>query len=802
LASHESVCNYIKFNRMSVVPSDATPPSTWGDAILLAVREPMLVLDANHRVKQASASFYREFRVRTQEVLGRSLHEVGKGEWNIPELRKRLDGVLATGREFSDYRVEKEFPGIGRRSMLLSGRQLHDPSGNGRMVLLGTEDITERQDAAIEMSRQRQWFATTLASIGDAVITTDTEAHVTFMNATAKRLTGWKLSEAMGRPLHEVFNIVNEETRNLVESPVTKAIRMGEIVGLANHTMLIAKDGMERPIDDSAAPIRDEAGNVLGVVMVFHDITERRAAERAQARLAEIVESSDDAIVAKDLNGIINAWNRGAERLFGYTAQEAIGKSITIIIPPERLDEEAMVLERIRRGERVDHFETIRQRKDRSLVDISLSVSPIRDCYGKVIGASKTARDITERRRFQAELEAHLINEQSLRMEAEAANRSKDLFLATLSHELRTPLNAIVGWVNILRSEGCSKEDLREGLDVIDRNTKTQVQLIEDVLDVSRIVSGKLQLNMHRCELASIIDAAILSVRPAADAKGVQLEAKVDPSASPATCDPTRVQQVVWNLLSNAVKFTPKGGRVTVSLDREHSMSRIVVRDTGQGISAAFLPYVFDRFRQADSTTRRKFGGLGLGLSIVKQLVEMHGGRVRAESQGEGHGATFTVQLPIAAVNADQPAEGGEALAVASDTGDALASVRLDGLRLVVVDDEPDARRLLSKVLTDAGAVVTAAATVLEALQAIEKVRPHVLISDIAMPDQDGYDLIRQVRGKGHTAQLLPAIALTAFADKSYARNVLLAGFQVHVPKPVESDDLIAMVASLAGRTG
>jgi CheY-like chemotaxis protein/two-component sensor histidine kinase len=385
-------------------------------------------------------------------------------------------------------------------------------------------------------------------------------------------------------------------------------------------------------------------------------------------------------------------------------------------------------------------------------------------------------------------------------MEAEAANRSKDLFLATLSHELRTPLNAIVGWTSILQGKACSDADLKEGLEVIDRNTKSQAQLIEDVLDVSRIVSGKLRLEVKPRDLSEVIQAAISVVRSAAAAKNIKLEAKLDPSANRVSCDANRIQQVVWNLLSNAIKFTPKGGTVAITLSRERSKAQITVSDTGMGISSEFLPYVFDRFRQADSTTRRRSGGLGLGLSIVKQLVELHGGTVEAQSAGEGKGATFTVNLPIAAV---APSPEGSADEEREPTLESeWASVRLDGLRIVVVDDEADARRLVSKVLEEAGAIVTAVGTVADALRAVEKVRPHVLVSDIAMPDEDGYDLIRGVRANGHSVQSLPAVALTAFAAKGYARSALLAGFQVHVPKPVDPHDLTAVVASLAGRTG
>jgi PAS domain S-box-containing protein len=519
----------------------------------------------------------------------------------------------------------------------------------------------------------------------------------------------------------------------------------------------------------------------------------------ARTGLAAIVDSSDDAIVAKSLEGIIISWNRAAEKMFGHTAAEAIGQHITLIIPHERRGEANEVIARIRRGEKVDHFETVRRTKDGRRLNISLSVSPIRNAAGQIVGASKVARDITERKRFENEREAHLKNEQLLRKEAENANRAKDVFLATLSHELRTPLSAIVGWTSILRGQDCDENDLREGLEAIERNTKAQLQLIDDVLDVARMVSGKLRLEVRPCELTDVVKAGVDVVRPAADAREITLNVQLDPSASRASCDPVRIQQVVWNLLNNAVKFTPKGGTVGVALTREKSTVQIQIRDSGQGITPELLPYVFDRFRQADSSTRRRFGGLGLGLSIVKQIVELHGGTVEALSPGEGKGSAFTVRLPIRAVQINE--DGQEQ----SDSSDAktlpLPDVHLDGLRLLVVDDEPDARRLLVKVLQDAGAIVTAAGSAAEALDVLPKAQPEVLVSDIGMPDVDGFDLIRKVRGSGHHPKDLPAVALTAFAHKSDQRQALLAGFQVHIPKPVDPHDLLAVVASLAGRT-
>jgi PAS domain S-box-containing protein len=388
------------------------------------------------------------------------------------------------------------------------------------------------------------------------------------------------------------------------------------------------------------------------------------------------------------------------------------------------------------------------------------------------------------------------LTEQKKHQDLQAENRSKDVFLATLSHEMRTPLNAMLGWIGILRRGNCAAPDLKEGLEVIERNARVQAQLIDDVLDVSRIVTGKLRLDVRRCDLGEIVRAAVQAAHPAAQDKGIAIESSIDPSLDRVMCDTSRIQQVVWNLMSNAVKFTRKGGSIRVGLTREGPVARIEVTDTGVGISREFLPHVFDRFRQADGSTRRKYGGLGLGLSIVKQLVELHGGSVDVRSEGEGRGSTFTVTLPIEAA-----CEALMAAPVPASTGTGVP-VRLDGVRIVVVDDEADARRLLTRVLGEAGASVTAAGSAAEAIRAVESLRPHVLVSDIAMPEADGYDLIREVRGKGHSVQTLPAVALTAFAGKGYAQTALLAGFQVHVAKPIDPYELIAVVGSLAGRTG
>ena len=389
----------------------------------------------------------------------------------------------------------------------------------------------------------------------------------------------------------------------------------------------------------------------------------------------------------------------------------------------------------------------------------------------------------------------------------EAATRIKDEFLATLSHELRTPLSAIVGWTSILRTAGSNSETLNEGLDVIQRNTEAQVRLIDDILDLSHILSGKVRLDISQCDLFAIITASIDVVRVSADAHDITLDVQLDPAVGAVFCDATRVRQIVWNLLCNAIKFSERGGIVHVRLKREPSAALIEVRDNGQGINPQLLPYIFDRFRQADNSIRRRHGGLGLGLSIVKQLAEMHGGSVEARSQGEGRGATFTVRLPIGSAQvADDTEAKPESLEHAqTNASEDLLLTRLDGLHLLVVDDEPDARRMLMKVLEGVGARVTTAASAADALSALAEAKakdssPDVLISDLGMPDQDGYDLIREVRARGYDVEDLPAIALTAFAQDDYARASIAAGFQMHIAKPVNISDLTTAIASLAGR--
>jgi PAS domain S-box-containing protein len=552
-----------------------------------------------------------------------------------------------------------------------------------RMVLLTAVALfaSARRNAERHLRQQREYLRVSLSSIGDAVIATDVNGSVNFINSTAEALTGWTAAEATAHPLYEVFHIVNEETRGTVESPFAAIQRQGKVVGLANHTLLIARDGREIPIKDSGAPIKDPGGKTVGVIIVFHDVSERRWAEKERERL--------------------------------------------------------------------------------------------------------------------------LRREQAARAEAEAANRLKDEFLATVSHELRTPLNAILGWASLLSRRPLDDQTTRHAASVIERNARGQAKIIEDILDVSRIITGKLHIEARPVELSPIIQAAIDAVSPAAAAKAIVITSALDGDDAVAAGDPDRLQQVVWNLISNAIKFTPKHGRIDVGLGCVDSHVEIRVSDSGIGIDPQFLPYVFDRFRQADSSTTREHGGLGLGLAIVRHLVELHGGTVTADSGGEGRGAVFTVLLPLAEARQApaRSAAGSLAYADQAAASEAAGTTELRGLRVLVVDDDADTREILCMVLSQHGAQVHAAGSSAEALGTFREWQPHVLMSDLGMPGEDGFALIEKVRGLApEDGGEVPAVALTAYARDEDSMRAHAAGYQIHIPKPVDPTRLVSAVAGLARR--
>jgi PAS domain S-box-containing protein len=1123
------------------------------------------------------------------------------------------------------------------------------------IVIKLIQDARNRADkVAFALTESRKRLATILASINDAVIATDVDGRVTFMNGVAQSLTGWSEEDARGKPIQQLLTIKDEAKGEAIANPVATALAEATASRAGEHALLLAKDGRETPVEQNSSLVKDDDGATVGVVLVFRDITQRRRVEQAlrekeerfrtmadtapvmlwlsgtdglctffnqpwldftgrtmeqevgygwadnvhpndlsrcldtytssvKARksfsveyrlkrsdgeyrwvldsgvprytkegefigfagsrfdiverkkieaasyfLASIVQSSEDGIIGKTLDGIIVSWNTAAERIYGYTAEEIKGKHIRVLAPPERVDELSGIFQTLRKGESIPHLETVRRTKDGRIINVALTISPLRDEAGHITGASTIVRDITDRKRIEEErrvlgtqienererlnsvvanvpgvvweawgqpdeasqrinfvsehvekmlgykvnewlstpnfwlsivhpddkeraaqeaaaifasrragtsrfrwiardgrvvwvesqsvvecddaenpigmrgvtmditdrkraedshrflaeasgllassldyettlasvaklavpkladwcivhiaeengelrqlavahadpakierahelrrryplerdapmgapnvfrtgraefypqidfkkLELALRNaqlarvlqkeglrscmivplvarnrtlgtitlitaesgrhydqtdlalaedlahrialavanarlyreaqdavsareealrlnkelldrEHSAREEAEAANRAKDEFLATVSHELRTPLNAILGWAHMLRNNKLDQTTQARALETVERNAKSQAQLIEDILDVSRIVTGKVRLDVRPVELVPVVEAALDSVRPAADAKDIRIEAILDPRAGLISGDPDRLQQIVWNLASNAVKFTPKGGRVQIRLERVNSHIEIVMTDTGQGISAEFLPYVFDRFRQADATSTRRYGGLGLGLAIVRHLVEMHGGTVRAESPGEEKGATFTVTLPLMVANID-PLEGERMQPAYFGSTSLEPLTRLEGVSVLVVDDESDTREMLRIMIGQLGAVVKSCASSNEAITMLRDWQPDVIVSDIEMPDEDGYELMRRVRLWEATmgATQIPAVALTAYARVEDRMRALAAGYQMHIAKPAEPAELAAVIASLAG---
>jgi PAS domain S-box-containing protein len=531
------------------------------------------------------------------------------------------------------------------------------------------------------------------------------------------------------------------------------------------------------------------------------DLTAERSFEEelyaAEQRFHQLVDAiTDYAIFMLDATGHVATWNAGARKTKGYEPHEIVGQHFSVFYTPEdrAAGKPDKVLETVRREGRFEE-ESWRTRKDGTRFWANVVITALRDQKGEVTGFAKVTRDLSAKR-FAEENQRELIREQLARAASEVArremervNRAKDEFLATMSHELRTPLNAIAGWAAILRKTPRDESKLERGLEAIERNAKTQTRLVGDLLDVSRIISGKLQLALMKTEVLPLISTAADVVRPAAEGKGVRLVVDVDPEIGSTMADADRLQQIVWNLLSNAVRFTPRGGRVSVACDRVASGIKISVRDTGVGIAAENLPYIFERFKQVDSSTTRAHGGLGLGLAIVRHLVEAHGGSVEAHSEGLGHGATFTVVLPIHAVNPLQTeAEG------THGTRDPTAG--LTDVRVLVVDDDKDSLEVVREVLELAGAQVTTAASARDAFEAIDAGAPfELIVSDIGMPEVDGYSFIRGIRSRASGASI-PAIALTAYARATDTELAIRAGYQEHLAKPVDERQLLRAVST------
>jgi PAS domain S-box-containing protein len=617
-------------------------------------------------------------------------------------------------------------------------------------------------------------LAAIVDSSDDAMLSKNLDGIITSWNQSAERIFGYSAEEILGRSVL----ILLPADRTGEAADILSRIRRGEYGNVVEVALTVS-------------PIKDSQGQIVGASQVARDITALRHAARSDLLLAAIVNSSDDAIISKGLDGIITSWNSGAERIFGYRAEEIVGQPVLKLIPKSRHDEEPKIIEQLRQGARVDHFETIRVRKNGEHFPISLTISPVRDLDGKIVGASKIARDITELRKAAVEREQLLASERHARATAENANRMKDEFLSTVSHELRTPLNAIVGWTEVLAGGDQSQAEMIHGIEVIRRNAQAQAQLIDDLLDLGRISSGKMALEITPVDIGSVISEAIGSVEHAAHAKQIALIPVVG-NIRGLLGDARRLQQIIWNLLTNAIKFTPNHGRVLVRVSRVNSHVEISVSDNGRGIPAEFIPHLFERFRQEDSSTTRAHGGLGIGLALVKQLIELHGGTVRAESPGLNQGATFTLTLPVAALQVDH-------LPPPAPTGDPSPPVLPDlaGIRVLAVDDDKDSLEIVKRILERRHAQVLTASSVDEAMDKFVTSEPDVILSDIGMAGKDGFDLIRLVRQHPKGANT-PAAALTALARSEDRTRVLTAGFQSHVAKPVAAAEIVAMVRSLA----
>jgi PAS domain S-box-containing protein len=525
--------------------------------------------------------------------------------------------------------------------------------------------------------------------------------------------------------------------------------------------------------------------------------------------LRAAIESANDAIIITEAildppGPRIEYVNPAFTAMTGYSREEVLGKTPRILQGPKT---DRKLLERLRadlKAERLFHGETINYRKDGSEYRVEWRITALRGADGKILKWVAVQRDVTERHMAEERREQLLDAERTARTEAERLGRMKDEFLATVSHELRTPLNAILGWAQLLGTGRLTEADVRRAIETVVRNARTQGQLIDELLDMSRIMSGKVRLDMTALQMAEVLETSVHSLKPTADAKNVRLELQPPPADCAVMGDANRLQQIFWNLLSNAIKFTQPGGIIGVSTQVAGSQLDVHVRDNGQGIDPTFLPYVFERFRQADSSTTRTHGGLGLGLSIVKQLAELHGGSVRVESDGVGQGSRFTVTLPLIQTRAgDLPAQTPPETDDGSERDGALDDIDLAGTTMLIVDDDPDARSFVRFVLQQAGAKVIEADNAEQALIRLHEGVPDVMISDIGMPTIDGYELIRQIRALPDDAQRnVPAIALTAFTRSEDRRRALLAGYQSHLAKPIDTIDLIIEVASLCGRAG
>jgi PAS domain S-box-containing protein len=698
--------------------------------------------------------------------------------------RPRTYGQLLAENESLPNRLEKleQTVEAGRNGEVDAVGQTGD---HGRLAQLAvTRDITERKRAEEALRDSEARFRNLLLALPAAVYTTDREGRITLFNDQAAQLWGrrpdigkdmwcgsWRIFRPDGTPLaHD-------------QCPMAAALHEGRSVK-GQEIVVERPDGTRVCVLPYPEPLRDASGEIVGAVNMLVDITDRKQAEEARSRLAAIVESSNDAVIAQSLDGTITSWNKGAERVFGYAAEEIVGRPITTLAAPGSSDDPLAILERIRQGERVEHYETLRRTKDGRDICVSLTVSPVTDTAGRIIGASKIARDITEQKRLEEALR------ERTRQLAEA-DRRKDEFLAMLAHELRNPLGPIRNAVQILRLRGPADPVLQQSRDMIDRQAAHMARLIDDLLDVSRITHGKILLRREVLDLVEVVRATAEDYRSGLEAAGLTFQLQLPDEPLWVRGDPTRLAQVVGNVLHNASKFTDPGGCVSVRVTRgaDGDTAVIAVRDTGIGMDRKTLAEVFETFRQAENSQTRSRGGLGLGLALVKGLVDLHDGSVQAASEGPGRGSEITIQLPI---------EGAPEL---SNAGSCAPAPAQRTHRILVIEDNRDAAESMKMLLGLVGHQVETAYTGAAGVETARAFHPQVVLCDIGLPgEMDGYAVARALRQEPSLASA-HLIALTGYAQEDDQRCAREAGFNRHMTKPVDFAELQTVLASLPVRS-
>jgi PAS domain S-box-containing protein len=810
--------------------------------ILDAVPAPVSYIDTEQRFRYNNRVYDTWFGRPHAELYGVHIREV-IGEKAYTEVRPYVEKALA-GSEVSCEK-ELEYADGVRRFVNISYIPDFDDGGRVRGFVALVKDLskTKRNEESLRFQ------AHLLDTVEQAVIATDMAGTITYWNRHAEQLYGWSAAEATGR---NILEVTPAETSHAQAAEIMTRLTAGQT--WSGEFNVRRRDGTSFPAMVTDTPIQDEGGSLIGIVGISADISERKRTEEALHeaerhalreyetllhRLTHLAESMgtardhltifrdlrDFAVVSVPCVGIfISLYDEGRDvRLATYGWGDGAEVDVSEL-PPMPVASEGPNSRAVRTRQVVitnDYWETKQKGRgqlgvligeDNGLRPQSSLVVPMAT-MGRIVGTVEVQSYENHAYREEhitaikmaANLAAVAIENMRLlqhetraRELAEEASRLKDEFLATLSHELRTPLTAVLGWASMLSDTRLDEKTFKMAVEIIERNARTQQQIVDDILDVSRIITGQLRFDAEPTDLHHVIDAALDTVRHAATAKSISLRADFDPGVGPVMGDARRLQQVVWNLLLNAVKFTPIGGEVRARLERAGPHARVTVTDTGAGIRPDFLPFVFDRFRQGDQSTTRVHGGLGLGLSIVRHLVELHGGTVRVESEGEGRGSTFAVELPLVETrNADAESQA-EETGGKPEARNPQAKV-LKGLSVLVVDDEPDALTLLKALLEIKGASVTAVESAEAARGVLEAARPDLLVCDIGMPGEDGYQLIRSIRASESESvrEALPAIALTAYAGESDRAHALEAGFDLHVAKPVDPADLISVIAGL-----